>query len=288
MNRMDIPVLPPRTDDSHKGDYGRVVIVAGSVGMAGAAALAGMSALRSGAGLVTVATAKSCQDVVAGFHPALMTVGLPADDSGRISVDSYAALQTHVPAADCLAIGPGMGQSSELHNLLADVYAAAELPVVIDADGLNNLSGRLASQNAGLESIAPLGPRVLTPHPGEFRRFLSEPGGDRPALELAAQRLASAAVTIVLKGFQSMITGGGHSAHNLTGNPGMATAGSGDVLTGIIAALIGQGLSIFDACVLACHVHGLAGDLAKLQVGEVGLVATDLIDQLPEAFLRQQ
>ncbi len=277
---MDLPRLPDRPADSHKGDFGRIVIVAGSRGMAGAAALAGLSALRSGAGLVTVATARVCQETVASFHPSLMTVGLPSNEHGMIEVDSYDTLCELIPPADCMAIGPGLGQSESLHRLLLSVYSSSSVPVVIDADGLNNIRMAIDRQSSAA-------PRILTPHPGELRRLAEPIGPERADLETAAAKLAEKTESlVVLKGSRTLITDGRRLIHNQTGNAGMATAGSGDVLTGIIAALVGQGLSPIDACVLGCHVHGLAGDLAVRQTGMVGLISTDLIEQLPHAFMQ--
>jgi NAD(P)H-hydrate epimerase len=276
--RQPLPALPERLVDSHKGDYGKLLIVAGSRGMSGAAALTGMAALRSGAGLVTVATAKSCQDVIAGFHPELMTVGLPDDKSGRISLKSWSDLRERVPEFDCLAIGPGLGTSPVLRELIQEAFVRVDVAGVFDADALNNLGGDFVWQ-------ANKYPRILTPHPGELGRLVPKSGADRAALELAAialsQRISGA---IVLKGHRSLVTNGQQSRHNSTGNPGMATAGSGDVLTGVIAALVAQGLNAWDAAVLGCHVHGAAGDFAAAKLGQHSMVATDIIQHLSDAF----
>ncbi len=273
-----LPQMPARRKESHKHDYGRVVVVAGSSGMAGAATLTGLAALRSGAGIVTVATARSCQQVIAGFHPVLMTVSLPNNDDGKIDITSWAGLHELIGDVECLAFGPGLGRSSQLEQLAREVFRKATCPVVMDADGLNNL---------GADFDWPSGdyPRILTPHPGELRRLVRTVQGTRKDLEYAASELASRTGCIVLlKGNRTLVTDGRRLRHNTTGNPGMATAGSGDVLTGVIAALIGQGLEAWDAAVLGCHVHGAAGDLAASRKGPLGMIATDMIDSLPETL----
>ncbi|MGI9518761.1 MAG: NAD(P)H-hydrate dehydratase [Pirellulaceae bacterium] len=272
--------LLDRSADSHKGDYGRVLIVAGSRGMSGAAALSGMAALRCGAGLVTVATADACQETVAGFHPGLMTVGLPSDAEGRIRANSYRTLCDCVPAHDCIAVGPGLGVSESLNELLADIVNLSDVPLVIDADGLNNL-GR------DFNWLSSECPKVLTPHPGELGRLVSGGSGNRAKQEQAAISLADKASCVaVLKGDRTLITDGEQMLHNGTGNPGMATAGSGDVLTGMIAAIIGQGLSTWEAAVLGCYLHGAAGDTAAKIKSQVGMVATDIIETLPAVFTK--
>ncbi len=273
-----LPRLPMRNIDSHKGHYGHVMVLAGSRGMAGAAALTAIAALRCGAGLVTVATARSVQDVVSGFHPAIMTIGLNEDTHGRISVESWKELSRKIPKADCLALGPGMGTSPELRNLVRDIFEIAPMPCVVDADGLNNLGHEVTRPK-----MACL--RLLTPHPGELNRLIGETLNARDQQESAAIALAARLGSVViLKGHGSLVTDGHQSRRNGTGNPGMATAGSGDVLTGITAALIGQGLVPWDAAVLGCHVHGLAGDRAAGQFGLHAMIATDIIESIPFAL----
>ena len=273
-----VPALPVRDPDTHKGSYGRIAIVAGSRPMAGAAGLTAIAALRSGAGLVTVATAASCQPTVAGFHPAIMTVPLPDDSAGRISIDSLAGLYEHLPAHDCLAIGPGLGASDTLRQLVSEVFRRAAGPVVIDADGLNNLGNDFETADSGYA-------RILTPHPGELGRLVSLSSDDRSHMEdKAAELAAQTGGIVVLKGHRSLIADPTRRQHNETGNAGMATAGSGDVLTGVVAALIGQGLGGWEAAVAGCHVHGAAGDLAAGKLGLPGLVATDIIEALPAAL----
>lgn len=275
-----LPKLPPREPDSHKGTFGRVLMVGGSRGMAGAAALAGMAALRSGAGLVRLAVAQSCLDTVAAFEPSYMTVALPDDSDGRLAADFHADLARLLPWATAVAVGPGLGRSPQLDHLVVELYRHAEQVVVIDADGLNALS----DHRHALGEHA--GPRILTPHPGEMARLVDCSIRDIQAdREKYARQLAeSTGAVVILKGHQTVVAGEGRLAINTTGNAGMATGGSGDVLTGVTAAIAGQGLPALDAARLAAHVHGLAGDLQAEKLGMVSLIARDLIDGLPAAW----
>jgi ADP-dependent NAD(P)H-hydrate dehydratase len=276
-----IPRLPPRKAESHKGTYGTVLVVGGSRGMAGAPALAGAAALRSGAGLVRVLAAAEVQPTVASWEPSYLTFPLDNDSDGHVVCDhALKVLERFLPSADVLAIGPGLGQSDDLRELVRWVVEHVELPTVIDADGLNNLAG----QTDILSHLKR--PVVLTPHPGEFARLtersIREIQSDR---ETHAVALAQAEnLVVVLKGAGSIVTDGNRVYVNTTGNPGMATGGTGDVLTGVISALIGQHLVPFEAAQLGVFVHGLAGDIARDQSGEVGLIAGDLVDSLPDAF----
>jgi NAD(P)H-hydrate epimerase len=273
-------LLTPRAAESNKGDFGKALIIGGSRGMTGAVSLAGMAALRSGAGLVRLAVPQSCLPIVATFAPEYMTLGMPEDADGRFAKAASELLDRAVAAATAVACGPGLSQSDELDDLVAHLYSSIALPMVLDADGLNALSRR------PLAAGAPAGPRVLTPHPGEFRRLahLEEPL-EREALEAEAVKLAAHLhAVIVLKGHRTLITDGERSAHNTTGNPGMATGGTGDVLTGVITALLAQKMPPFDAARLGVYLHGLAGDLAAKEFGEVSLIASDLIRHLPAAF----
>ncbi|MFT5522617.1 MAG: ADP-dependent NAD(P)H-hydrate dehydratase [Pirellulaceae bacterium] len=281
----ELPVIKPRSADSHKGDYGRVLLIGGSRGMCGAIALSGTSTLRSGAGLVTIATADPCVDVVAGFNPCYMTVPLPSDANGRISATAKTVLQPHLDRADVIACGPGLGRSSDLDELVCWLQETVEAPIVFDADALNALSEHpSALKNAR-------GPRVLTPHPGEFARIVNRLGKDEVMQHDEPGKQAVAVVkqcgaVVVLKGHNTVVTDGQELYVNSTGNPGMATGGSGDVLTGIIAAWIGQGFSPMDAAKLAVRVHGLAGDAAEEAMGEISMTANDLIKYLPAAYDR--
>jgi ADP-dependent NAD(P)H-hydrate dehydratase len=293
-----IPKLKPRAVDGHKGNYGKVCIIAGSFGMSGAAALAGRAALRSGAGLVRVATPVSVLPIVATVEPSFTTIPLAEDINGRISAKAINAILEAAGQNDVLAIGPGIGVTGALRSILETLLEQESLRLVVDADGLNNLAGIKnwpAKLNAKL---------VLTPHPGEFKRLWSGLMRQEQPVERQQQAVQLAQHTnsiVVLKGAGTVVTDGEKVYINKTGNPGMATAGSGDVLTGIITALLGQGLSnwdpisqkngemgtLFDAAVLGVYIHGLAGDIAAEKFGQVSLMTTDIIDALPDAFLIQ-
>jgi NAD(P)H-hydrate epimerase len=210
-----------------------------------------------------------------------MTFPLPNDDQGRLGWGAAAVIEQRIGDFTAAALGPGLGRSDDLVRLVSHLYQSVNIPLVVDADGLNALA---ASPEA---LFAAAGPRVLTPHPGEFRRLaaavqLSDVPIDQQAIQLSLQSEA----VIVLKSHHTLTIDQDRQARNNTGNPGMATGGSGDVLTGVITALICQGLEPFDAARLAVHVHGLAGDLAAAQLGQVSMIATDLIRYLPAAFLQ--
>ncbi len=282
-----LPKLPRRAADSHKGTFGHAIAVGGSRGMSGAISLAGLATLRSGAGLVTLAVPRAIQDVVAGFNPSYMTHGLTfanEDDANEHMVEAAAdevlALAENMTT---LALGPGLGRTAGVTDFVARLYREVKQPMVVDADALFALAARkeLLTQAAG--------PRILTPHPGEFARLTGRTAGnDDQARSLAAGELASASgradLIVVLKGHHTIITDGTRYSRNQTGNPGMATGGAGDVLTGVITALLCQGLTPFDAARLGVHIHGLAGDLAAEKLGQVSLIASDLVDYLPAAF----
>jgi len=258
------PLFPRRPFAAHKGTYGTLGVVGGAPGMAGAAALAARAAFRSGAGKVVVVASEASR---ASVHALLAeaTTAAVVPESGL----------------SALAVGPGLGTGGASREALASAIAA-ELPAVFDADALNLLAGRpgaLGGRSA---------PTVLTPHPGEASRLLGVSARevvDDP--ERAARRLAEAAgAVVVLKGFRSVVAGpGGRTARVLAGNPGMASGGSGDVLTGVVGALLGRGLPAWDAAAAGAFLHGLAGDLAAERVGEEALVASDVVAALPEAFL---
>jgi ADP-dependent NAD(P)H-hydrate dehydratase len=275
-----LPQLPPRPADSHKGDYGRALLIGGSRGMSGAIALAGRATLRSGAGLVTLAVPQVVQDIVAGFEPSYMTHGL-ADNGTHIDRSAADEIVALSKTATTLALGPGIGRSSALTDLVRHLFHRIDRPMVVDADALFALAARP-------EAITlPGGPRILTPHPGEFARLVGQPIDSAHRSEAAAdfaKRDATHQTIVVLKGHQTIVTDGTRVSINHTGNPGMATGGSGDVLTGIITALVCQGLEPFDAARLGVYVHGLAGDLAAAELAQVSLIASDLIDYLPYAF----
>jgi NAD(P)H-hydrate epimerase len=278
-----IPKLKPRAVDAHKGDFGKVCIIAGSVGMSGASALAGRAALRCGAGLVRVATPKSVLPIVASIEPSFTTIALAEDSIGRISAKAVNTILDAVGDNDVLAFGPGVGVSSGLQSVLQSLLEQEGLRLIIDADGLNNLA-KIKDWPAKLKAEL-----ILTPHPGEMKRlwsgvFREELPSDRQ--EQAVQLAQQTKTVVALKGAGTVVTDGEKVYVNKTGNPGMATAGAGDVLTGAITALAGQGLNNFDATVLGVYIHGLAGDIAAEKVGQVSLMTTDIIESLPDAFLK--
>lgn len=248
--------------------------------MSGAIALAGKSCLRSGAGLVKLAVPECLLETVAGFEPSYMTVPLMSDASGYLFPEAAGQLEPLIADATGVAVGPGIGRSPGITKVVESLYRTVRQPLVVDADGLN----ALASLENGLSGAA--GPRVLTPHPGEFFRLakLRAKTTREQQITMATELAGQHGIVILLKGSPTLITDGSRQQLNATGNPGMATGGTGDVLTGVITALICQGLTPFDAAVLGAHVHGLAGDLAAAALGQVSLIASDLLDYLPPAF----
>lgn len=285
MNVSDQPIqLPARPTDGHKGTFGRVLIIAGSRGMSGAACLCGVSALRGGAGLVYLAVPQCVQSIVASYEPAYLTLDFPdLADTGMLTEPVRQSLLSALKDKDAVAIGPGLGNSAAVGELVRFVLAETKVSVVIDADGLNVLADAFLADTFKTDVAAP---RILTPHPGEFARLsglaMSEIQSNREAvaLEFAARHR----VILLLKGPQTIVTDGERIAFNTTGNSGMATGGSGDVLTGLIVALLGQKLSPFDAARTGAYLHGLAGDLAAEELSEPGLISSDLPLYLARAW----
>ena len=278
----ELPRLARRAADSNKGSYGKDLVVAGSRGMSGAAVLCGSGALRGGAGLVTVAVPEPILAIVAAGNPCYLTAPLPQDEHGKLSTLAEARILELAQVNDVAAIGPGLGQSAEIKQLVSSLIRNIKIPMVLDADGINALAGQTDSLK---DHAAPI---ILTPHPGEFARLIScdVPTVQARRQELAAQFAQKYDVVVVLKGHATVVTDGRRVYQNPTGNPGMATGGTGDVLTGLIAALLGQGLEPFAAAQLGVYLHGLAGDLAKAELGEASMIASDLLTYLPHA-LRQ-
>ncbi len=277
----EVPKLKPRPADSHKGTFGRIYVIAGSIGMTGAAALVGRAALRAGAGLVRVATAKSALPIVAAIEPSYTTAPLAEDSAGRVSAKAMNTILDAVAENDVVAIGPGLGQSPGLRSVVEALIQREGLRLIIDGDGLNNLSMLTGWPKKRKANV------TVTPHPGEMKRlwsglFREEMPKDRQ--ETATRMASTTGAVVALKGAGTVVADGNRVYINTTGNPGMATAGSGDCLTGITAALMGQGMDNFDATVLGVYVHGLAGDIAADRLGQISIMATDIIDALPEAF----
>lgn len=274
-------LLPPRAAATHKGDYGHALIVAGSPGKAGAAILAARAAVRAGAGLVTAAVPRPILDVVDLGSIESMTLPLPAGDAGQLAEEAAAMALAAAEGKDAVAVGPGLGPDAA--PAIRRLVGECPLPLVLDADGINAFAGRAA------ELAKRQAPTVLTPHPSELGRLLGLATADVQADRVAAARRAAAetGAVAVLKGHQTLVaTAGGAVWVNPTGNAGMATGGTGDVLTGLLAGLLAQGLDPLDAARLGVYLHGLAGDLAVVLQGEPSLAAGDLLDALPQAFSR--
>jgi len=278
----DFPeALHRRQEDTHKGDYGKVLIAGGSRGKSGAAAMAGQAALRSGAGLVTVATPSSCLALVAAFMPELMTEPLEETAAGTIANASITQL---LEGKTVLGLGPGLGTHPETQAMARIAVHEASIPVVLDADGLNAFVG-FVDELRGTSKR----PVVITPHPGEMARLIQREiahvNADR--IEVARRLAVAQELHVVLKGFRTVVAfPNGQVFINSTGNPGMATGGVGDILTGMLAGILAQeGLGTFAARLLfAVHLHGLAGDLAAEEIGEESLVATDLLYYIGAAW----
>lgn len=271
-------MLPRREKDSYKGDYGHVLVVAGSRGKTGAALMTARACLRSGAGLVTLAVPESLADIFQAGVTEEMVLPLPDDGRGMLSAKALDTIYAFASKKiDVVAVGPGLGVSEDTEALMAGLIGATAAPMVIDADGLNSIQRKkelLASAKA---------PLVLTPHPGEMARLTGRAVDDR--ITAADSFARETGVCLVLKGVPTVTASPeGRVVLNTSGNPGMATGGSGDVLTGVIAALIGQSLSPFAASVCGVYLHGLAGDRAAVEKGEAGMIASDLIAALPGAL----
>ena len=279
---MEVPAMPQRARDAHKGSVGHVLVLAGSTHYTGAAVLAARAALRSGCGLVTLGCPESVRPVIQAQLLCEMSVPLADAAPGVFSSAAISEVLALAERCDALALGPGISLDAPAQAFAREVAVLAPLPTVIDADGLNALADRLP------ELAKARAPRILTPHPGEAGRLLGvSPRDVLRDREGAARELARrSAAVVVLKGAGSLVTDGEGVYENTTGNPGMATAGSGDVLTGVIASLLAQGIGPMEAAILGVHLHGLAGDLAAEEFGEHGMIASDLLDRLPRACMK--
>ncbi len=283
-------VLAPRKLDAHKGDFGHVLVLGGAPGKAGAPAMAGMAALRCGAALVTVASPKSVQPTIASFSPELMTAAMMENEAGGFSILGLEALRKAgiVSGKDAIAIGPGLSRDKEAAQFARSAIDKTEMPAVLDADGLNAYEGRIQELNMrNLDRVL-----VLTPHPGEMGRLLGI-----SAEKVQADRMGIARTFavdhhcyVVLKGRHTLVAEpSGKLWVNTTGNPGMATGGTGDMLTGMIAAMLAQHRDKpAEAVIAAVYLHGLAGDIARDEMGEISMTATDLLMALPHAVLHTQ
>jgi len=281
----EIPLLiGPRPRDSNKGMYGHVLVAGGSLGKTGAAVMAGFSALRTGAGLVTVASPQSTLPVIASYHPELMTEPLSETEIGSISKVALEEFDRVAENKTVLAIGPGISRHPSTAEFVHTVVTKSQTPIVLDADGLNAFEGRTQELSGHGRTL------VLTPHPGEMSRLtgLSTVAIQRDRITVARSFARDHELILVLKGDRSVISkSDGEVWVNTTGNPGMSTGGTGDILTGIVAGMLAQNPKrAFLAVLAAVYLHGLAGDVAEEAMGEHSLVATDLIRALPEAFRR--
>ena len=281
-------LLGPRPFAANKGNFGRVLVIGGSVGKAGAAAMAGMSALHVGAGLSTVATPKSVLATVAGFHPEVMTEPLEETEAGTISLRALkdGRLDSLVEHKTVLAVGPGISRHAETAELVRTLVSKYKVPMVVDADGLNAFEGHAEKLNGQGKTL------VITPHPGEMARLVGSTVAvvQRGRLNIACTFARDHELIVVLKGHRTLVAHpDGTVWVNTTGNPGMATGGTGDILTGMIAGMIAQNSTkILESVIAAVYLHGLAGDIAREIMGEHCLVATDLVKTLPQAFRRVQ
>jgi len=288
-----LPNLLSRDEESHKGSFGHALLIGGSRGMGGAIAISGMACLRSGAGLVTLAVPAASLELVASFQPCYMTVPLACDDSGRLLKTSLEQLVTPLEKATCVAIGPGLGRSADSDAVVETIFKTLKKFVIFDADALNAISESEAwlrlrtdrSSHDHDQTGSEVTNRILTPHPGEWQRLSGVSTQDRAGQKSIADEIAGYTKSVILlKGHRTYITDGSRSFENETGNASMASGGNGDCLTGMIAALVCQGLSCFDAARLGAHLHGLAGDIAHQALETPSTLATDLIQYIPNAF----
>ncbi|MEE9604172.1 MAG: NAD(P)H-hydrate dehydratase [Candidatus Scalindua sp.] len=286
-----LPKLIPRKKNTHKGNYGRVLVLAGSPGMTGAAYLCCKAALKSGSGLVTLGIPKSLNFIMETKLTCVMTHPLPETKAVTLSNKGREEILKLCEKHDVIALGPGLSQQPETKKLILWLIKTIDRSIVIDADGINALMGNLHILYNIKKNV------VLTPHPGEMSRLInldSAKDVQKKRLDIATQFVKSMHkqlgkerdFILVLKGDKTIVANYNKVYINHTGNPGMATAGAGDVLTGIIVSLIGQGFNVFDASQLGVYIHGLAGDIASKKKGEVSMIASDILDFLPDAFIR--
>jgi NAD(P)H-hydrate epimerase len=272
--------MPPRKPYSHKGTYGRVFVLAGSVGMTGAAALTAESALRAGAGLVTLGIPQSLNPILEEKLTEVITRPLPEID-GALSPEALSQIEDILKEQDVLAVGPGISQRPQTAQLIRELLPKMKLPLVIDADGVNNLTVDILNElNA---------PTILTPHPGELSRLIKKPIAqiERDRVGTAKEFACNYNVVLVLKGVPTVTSlPSGEVYINPTGNSGLASGGSGDVLTGIIAGLLAQGAKPGEAGFMGAYIHGLIADLLKEELGERAMIAGDLVRKMPEALKR--
>lgn len=275
--------LPPRDPNAHKGTYGHVLVLAGSPGKTGAAAMCALSALRIGAGLVTLALPESLNDLMEAKLTEVMTEPLPETGERTVALSALERVLTLTEGKRALAVGPGLSTHPETAELVRELVSSARVPMVVDADGINALGPKLETLTKAAVPV------ILTPHPGELARLLgiSREEVVQNRIPIAQKVATSFRVHLVLKGARTLVVDPvGQVAINMTGNPGMATGGTGDVLTGLIAGLLAQGVDPGLAARAGVYLHGLAGDLAAESVGQEAMLASDLMTQIPEAIRR--
>jgi len=276
-----LPSVGERAADTHKGDCGRVLVLAGSPGYTGAAYLCCKGALRAGAGYVTLGIAESLNPIMAAKLTCATTKPLPETEEHTLSPEGKQQILDLSEKYDVVAIGPGLSTNPETKSLVLWLLQMLDRPVVLDADGINAVDNDLYALERTRKEI------VLTPHPGEMARLLGLPSAQdvqKSRMKIAMKFADKEGIVLVLKGHRTLVTDSEQIYINSTGNPGMATAGSGDVLTGIIGALIGQGLEAFEAAQLGAYLHGRAGDIAAKRLGQMAMIATDIVDALPRAL----
>lgn len=276
-------ILPKRDKNSHKGTFGRVGIIAGSMGMTGAPYLSSMATLRTGSGLVYTIIPKSLQNILSIKLTESIIVSVEDNRSGYFTLDTLDDILQKVDDLDLdvVAIGPGLGVDDERRIIVGELLKSIDKPIVLDADGLNCISNKPSILVSRKEKT------IITPHPGELSRILNVSTSDiqRNREKYAKYTSEKYNVITVLKGANTIVaTEEGRLYINHTGNSGMATAGSGDVLTGVIASFLGQGMGAMESAILGVYCHGLAGDLASMKVGEYGLIARDIIEYIPQAI----
>ena len=265
-------LLPARKLETHKGNYGKILLICGSIGYTGAAALSAMGALRCGAGVVYLAVPESIYAIEAAKLLEPVIIPLP-DENGKLSDCSIHPILELLPKMDAVLIGPGLGQSDGVSSVVRTVVEKYSGPLVIDADGINVLSNH---KNILRERIAPT---ILTPHDGEFLRLGGTISTER--MKSAADLAGDIGCIVLLKGHRTVITDGNVCYENSTGNPGMATGGSGDVLAGIIVSLLGQGIAPLEAAACGAWLHGAAGDICASEIGQYGMLPQDMVNVLP-------
>jgi hydroxyethylthiazole kinase-like uncharacterized protein yjeF len=278
--------FPPRAPGAHKGTFGHVLVVAGSVGKTGAAVLAATAALRTGAGLVTVATPAPALPMVAAARAEAMTEPLPVNGSGVLDDGAVARALALAKDRDAVVLGPGLGQDAGTRTFVRELVRRCPTPLLVDADGLNALAPS-AKEKGATDALRRSWPTVVTPHPGEMGRLVASSASEvqRRRLETARAFAMETGAVVVLKGQRTLVADSdGRAAVNPTGNPGMATGGTGDALSGIIGALLARGLDAWTAATAGTYLHGLAGDEGAARLGQESLLAGDVVDHLPAAF----